>query len=84
MEQKKIYIRIAPICGVLISLFVTACSAPALLSPTQTQTTNTQVPSATSTGISREPSATSVTGAGLCANTYYPVRQGATWTYQSG
>src|SRR4030095_4054935 len=52
-------------------------------SPTQTQTTNTQVPSATSTGIAREPSATSVTGAALCANAYYPVRQGATWTYKS-
>ena len=83
MEQKKIYRSIAPIGVMLIILFVTACSAPALLSPTQTQTTNTQVPSATSTGIAREPSATSVTGAALCANAYYPVRQGATWTYQS-
>ena len=24
-----------------------------------------------------------VTGTGLCANAYYPVRQGATWTYKS-
>ncbi len=27
--------------------------------------------------------ATPVTGAGLCANTYYPVRQGAAWNYKS-
>src|SRR5215208_2702827 len=75
MEQKKIYRSIAPICAVLIILFVAACSAPALPSPTQTQTTNTQVPT--------EPAATPVSGAGLCANTYYPVQQGATWMYKS-
>jgi uncharacterized protein DUF3108 len=75
MEQKKIYRSIAPIGMMLIILFVAACSAPALPSPTQTQTTNTQVPT--------EPPATPMSGAGLCANTYYPVRQGARWTYKS-
>ncbi len=83
MEQKNIYRSIASIGVMLIILFVTACSAPAPLSPTQTQTTNTQVPPATSTGIATESPATAVSGAGLCANAYYPARQGATWTYKS-
>jgi hypothetical protein len=80
MEQKKTDRSIAPIGVMLIILFVAACSAP---SPTETQTTKTQVPQVTSTGIAIEPPVTGVSGAGLCANTYYPVRQGATWTYRS-
>jgi len=83
MEQKKIYRSIAPIGATLIILFVAACSASALPSPTPIQTTNTQVPPATSTEIATESPATPVSGAGLCANAYYPVRQGATWTYKS-
>ncbi len=37
-------------------------------------------PHGESTGIA---AATSVSGAGLCANAYYPARQGAAWTYKS-
>jgi uncharacterized protein DUF3108 len=73
----------------LMIIFLAACSSPATPSPTETQVIETQTPPATPTEIATEPPATSegagtsATGEGLCANAYYPVREGSTWTYKS-
>jgi len=65
-------------------LFITACSTPsatqtAAPAPTQavvdTQPPATETPSRTETPAG--------TASGLCANPYYPVREGATWSYAS-
>lgn len=75
MEQKKIYTRISVM---LIIIFLTACSAPPV-PPTSTQPIETEtVPAAEAPGTS-----TPAAGQSLCTNVYYPVRQGATWTYKS-
>jgi hypothetical protein len=71
----------------LITLFLAACSAPApSASPTSLQ--NTETVQATATGPAAQPTATlagstPVAGQSLCTNTYYPVQEGATWSYQS-
>ena len=88
MEQK-----IRTIIGTfLVIIFLAACSAqPPALPTTQPQATETQAPQANetaTTSITELPAATEtsgmpVAGAGLCANPFYPVRQGATWTYKS-
>ena len=73
----------------LMIIFLAACSSPATSSPTETQVIKTQTPPATPTEIATEPPATSegagtsATGEDLCANAYYPVREGSTWTYKS-
>jgi hypothetical protein len=73
----------------LIIIFLAACSSPSNQSPTETQANETQAPQTTATEIVTQPPATSeggVTpsaGEGLCANAYYPVREGATWSYKS-
>ena len=81
MEQKKSYTRISLL---LITLFLAACSSPTIpptAQPTLTaQAATTQPgPAATQTLEGSTP----VAEAGLCTNTYYPVRQGATWSYKS-
>ena len=70
----------------LALLFVTACGAPEIGS-TQ-QPIETAEPSTTEQSgdteiapIATETSSQSATS--LCSNTYYPVREGATWTYKS-
>jgi hypothetical protein len=82
MEQKKIY---ALVSVLLITLILAACSAPPV-PPTSTQpietatvtlTETASVPTATVDGT------TPVAEQSLCTNLYYPVRQGATWTYKS-
>src|SRR5215212_8232661 len=67
----------------LIFTFMTACSAGAAptVAPTSAAVSTetsipTEAPISPGTGMP-------VTGTGLCANAYYPVREGATWTYQS-
>jgi hypothetical protein len=86
MEQKNIH-RI--VSALLIILCLAACSAPSLPSPTQTQLTNTQIPPATSMEVATEAPATATepptaaAAEGLCTNAFYPVRDGATWTYKS-
>ena len=82
MEQKNLYILFSTL---LIILLLTACSAPPV-PPTNPQSTATapvtltetaSLPTATIQG------ATPAVEQGLCSNVYYPVRQGATWTYKS-
>lgn len=82
MEQKKTYTLFSIL---LIILILAACSAP-LVSPTNPQPTETAPITATETASL--PTATlestmPVAEQGLCTNLYYPVRQGATWTYKS-
>jgi hypothetical protein len=81
MEMKKI----RTILSLLLAMvFVTACSLPGNETPTQTIPA-TEQPQATATEPSGTPeeSGMPVAGEGLCANAYYPVREGATWSYQS-
>lgn len=80
MEQKKIKLMVSLL---LTIIFLAACSYPSTnpaAAPQTTQTEPTQI-------VPTEPPLPSegmpVTGEGLCANAYYPVRQGATWTYKS-
>jgi hypothetical protein len=86
MEQKKIYNMVSVL---LIILFIAACSAPPTLPTSEPQLTATPAPQASATGPATELAGTAegtsmpLPEAGLCANTYYPVRQGATWTYKS-
>lgn len=81
MEKNKIKSILSLL---LMIIFVAACSSPSNPSPTETQ-----APPATPTEIATEPPVTSegsgmpVAGKGLCANAYYPVREGATWSYKS-
>jgi hypothetical protein len=68
----------------LMILIVTACSSATDTPPVEPQPTETlQIPA---TEPATEPPATSEGGAvgeGLCANAYYPVREGSTWSYKS-
>ena len=80
MEQKKIYKLFTQIGVLLMIIFLAACSTPSI-PPTNPQSTETATsPEATTTLQGSTPS---TTGQGLCTNVYYPVRQGATWTYKS-
>jgi hypothetical protein len=74
MEQKKSYTRVSLL---LITLFLAACSSPTI-PPTEQPTLTAQA----ATTQTLEGTA-SVAEESLCANTYYPVRQSATWTYKS-
>jgi hypothetical protein len=83
MEQN----RIKPLISVLLILiFLVACSPlPSIDIPTiEPQVTQMQVPQATTTEPATQPPAASESAAAsLCTNAYYPVREGATWTYRS-
>jgi len=76
MEKRKIRILFSLL---LVMVFVTACSLPGNETPTPTIPV-TEEPQATATELATEPP---VTGGGVCANAYYPVREGATWSYKS-
>jgi hypothetical protein len=81
MEQNKTYTLIS---ALLIITFLAACSTPPV-SPTDTQSIEAQT---TATISAAEATATleggtPAAGQGICTNVYYPVRQGATWTYKS-
>ena len=85
MVQKKIK---ATVSLWLTIIFLVACSSPSIPSPTEPSINRTQVPEANATAATTEPSATleyaTPTAAnGLCTNAYYPVREGATWSYKS-
>jgi hypothetical protein len=73
MEMKRIQ---AIVSILLITIFVAACSAPSNIPTLEPQLTGTQAP--------ETPAGTApVHGESLCSNVYYPVRQGATWSYKS-
>jgi hypothetical protein len=87
MRQKNI----RHIVSVLLTiLFTAACAAPAPTTPVQP--TETQLPLTEAAATSAEATSTLEPGApartsgpvgGACMNTYYPVREGATWNYRS-
>jgi hypothetical protein len=82
MEQNKVYTLISML---LVITFLAACSTPPV-SPTSTQSIETAqstptTPAAEATATVE--GSTPVAGQGLCTTLYYPVRQGATWTYKS-
>jgi hypothetical protein len=74
MQQKRIYTWISVS---LITIFLAACSPPPAISTSTQQIDTVPVPTAT------PEASTPVVPQGLCTNLYYPVRQGATWTYKS-
>jgi hypothetical protein len=76
MEQKKTYKLFTPIGVLLMIIFLAACSTPPV-PPTNTQSTDPAQPTATLEDSYPNPEQ------GRCTNVYYPVRQGATWTYKS-
>jgi hypothetical protein len=81
MEQKKMY---ALVSVLLITLILAACSAPPV-PPTSTQPIETATVTLTETASVPTATVDGTTPAeqSLCTNLYYPVRQGATWTYKS-
>jgi hypothetical protein len=74
MEQKNFYTLISVL---LITTFLAACSTPSV-PPTNAQSTEPAT-QATATFEGATPDVPQT----LCTNTYYPVREGATWTYKS-
>ena len=87
MQQKNISRMFS---ASLIILFIAACSPPPVApTPQQPPLTETQAaqasPTASSTDLLATAEGTSMPlpDVGLCANTYYPIRPGATWTYKS-
>ena len=81
MQQKKTHILISIL---LVTVFLAACSTPSV-PPTNPQFTETA--QVTTTETAAIPIGTlegnAPAGQALCTNTYYPIRQGATWTYKS-
>src|SRR5215216_4457543 len=79
MEKKKMRTILSLL---LVMVFITACSLPGNETPTPTIPA-TEEPLTTATELATEPPVTSegngmpVAGEGLCANAYYPVREGA-------
>jgi hypothetical protein len=72
----------------LIMTFLAACSFPTGTPAVEPQATQIEPLQTDTPEAATEPPDTStdgmpVTGEGICANTYYPVRQGATWSYKS-
>jgi hypothetical protein len=81
MEKKKLRTFLSLL---LVMVFFTACSLPGNETPTQTipvteelQATATELP------VTSEGTSTPVASEGLCANPYYPIREGASWSYKS-
>src|SRR5215208_6076105 len=73
MENKKMRTLLSLL---LVMVFITACSLPGNETPTPTEL-------ATEPPVTPDGSGMPVAGEGLCANAYYPVREGATWSYKS-
>ena len=74
-------------CIVSLLIFITACSnnepiVPTVESTLMQEPASTETPATTEAPVSPT-SGTPATGMGLCVNAYYPVREGANWTYQS-
>src|SRR5215207_263466 len=65
----------------LMLIFLTACASPSTPATTETPTLQpSTIAPVTETPATSEGSPAA---GGLCTNVYYPVRQGATWTYKS-
>jgi hypothetical protein len=84
MEKNKI----KSILSLLLTIiFVTACSSATDTPPAEPQSTETlHTPAtepATEVPATSEGGGVPVVGEGLCANAYYPVREGSTWSYKS-
>ena len=85
MEKRKF----KPILSLLlITLLAAACAAQPAMPLVQAQASPTAFPPTTATEPATAAPATAeggmpAAGTGLCANAYYPVRQGATWNYKS-
>lgn len=78
MKQKNIQIIIS---SMLIMAFFTACSSP---TPTPViEPTDTAEPTATEPPATVEATSSPAAEADACTNQYYPVREGATWSYAS-
>jgi hypothetical protein len=73
--------------SILTTFILAACSntATATAIPTDTNISSTEISSGTATLVIPNTAATAAPSSQteFCANPYYPVRQGATWTYQS-
>jgi hypothetical protein len=71
----------------LTIIFVTSCSSATETPPVEPPLTETlQIPAtepATEPPATSEGGGTPLAGEGLCANAYYPVREGSTWSYKS-
>src|SRR5215207_6587465 len=83
MENKKMRTLLSLL---LVMVFITACSLPGNETPTPTiPVIEEPLPTelATEPPVTSDGSGLPVAGEGLCANAYYPVRQGATWSYKS-
>jgi len=82
MEQKKTYTLFSTL---LILLLLAACSAPSVspTNPPPTETAPITLSETATLPTATVESATPVAEQGLCTNVYYPVREGATWTYKS-
>jgi hypothetical protein len=81
MENRRERLILTPTGVLLMILVFTACSSPSMPPPIPEQPQSTETPQAIATEPATEPP--TQTGEGLCTNAYYPVREGATWTYQS-
>lgn len=81
MDWKKYFVAIT----VLTLLIFTACANTDTATVTSTNVSATEVPAITeSPGIPLTPTtASTALNSTMCAHQYYPVRTGATWTYQS-
>ena len=85
MEQKKICTWLTPISVLLITIFLAACSSPSIspTNPQATETTQTTVTEPATEVIATLEGSAPAIEQGFCTNVYYPVREGATWTYKS-
>ena len=83
MQQKKIHTHFTPIGVLLITILLAACSTPSV-PPTNPQSTETSITVTETISVPATiEGSTPAVEQGLCTNLYYPVRQGATWTYKS-
>lgn len=76
--EKRIFRTIPNL--LLLMAFISACSLPGNATPTATILV-TEEPQATEPASPSD--ATPAAAEGLCTNAYYPIREGATWSYQS-